>query len=86
MPAKKKPTMKEMEKVTNNIIHDLQIINNKADASFWGLKNFVEFLGKRKEFDAWLLKIKEKAEKEHDERLKSDKASNETDSGKSDKQ
>ena len=85
MPAKKKPTMKEMETVTNNIIHDLQIINQKADATFWGMKNLVEFLGKTKEFDDWLLKIKEKAEKEHNERLESDKASNETDSGKSDK-
>ena len=85
MPAKKKPTMKEMEKVTSNIIHDLQVINNKADASFWGLKIFVEFLGKRKEFDAWLLKIKEKAEKERDERLESDKASSETDNSKNTK-
>ena len=85
MSAKKKPTMKEMEKVTSNIIHDMQIINNKADAAFWGLKNFVEFMGKNEEFDKWLLNIKEKAKKEHDERLESNKASDETDSGKSDK-
>ena len=85
MPAKKKPTMKEMETVTNNIIHDLQIINQKADATFWGMKNLVEFLGKTKEFDDWLLKIKEKAEKERDERLESDKASSETDNSKNTK-
>ena len=85
MPAKKKPTMKEMETVTSNIIHDLQIINKKADASFWGLKNFVEFLGKRKEFDAFLLKLKEKAEKESNERAESNKASSEADSNKSTK-
>ena len=64
MPQKKKPTIKEMEKVVNNLIHDLGIINQKADAAFWGLKNFVKFSKQEKEFDKWLLNIKEKAEKE----------------------
>jgi len=85
MPKKKKPTIKEMEIVTSNIIHDLQLINQKADAAFWGLRNLVEFLGKTEEFDKWLQKIKEKAEKEHNERFESDKASGEADSIKSDK-
>ena len=42
-------------------------------------------MGKSKEFDKWLKDVKEKAEKEHNERLESDKASSEADSGKSDK-
>ena len=85
MPAKKKPTIKEMEKVINNIIHDLQLVNQKADASFWGLKSFVKFSNKAKEFDIWMLKRKEKAEKEHNERTKSDKASTKADSKQSTK-
>ena len=71
MSAKKKPTMKEMEKVVNNVIHDLQIINQKVDAAFFGIKNFIEFSEKSKEFAEWLEK---QNKKEQDERDKSDKA------------
>ena len=85
MPQKKKPTIKEMEKVVSNIIHDLQIVNQKADAAFWGLKNFVKFSKKDKAFDKWLLELKKKAEKENDERNKSNKASIKTDSEQSNK-
>ena len=85
MPQKKKPTIKEMEKVVSNIIHDLQIVNQKSDAAFWGLKNFVKFSKKEKAFDKWLLELKEKAEKERDERDKSIKASIKADSKQSDK-
>ena len=85
MPAKKKPTIKELEKVINNIINDLSIINQKADASFWGLKSFIKFLNKSKEFDNWMLERKAKAEKEHNERTKSDKASTKADSKQSTK-
>ena len=80
MSAKKKPTMKEMEKVVNNIIHDLQIINKKADEAFWGLKNYVEFSGKEEEFNKFLEDIKKKAEKEENERVESNKAITKTDS------
>ena len=85
MPAKKKPTIKEMEKVISNIIHDLQIVNKKADTAFWGLRNYVEFSGKEEDFNKWLIKIKEKAEKENNERAKSDKASTKADSKQSTK-
>ena len=46
----------------NNLIHDLKIVNKKADASFWGLKNFISFSGKEEEFNKFLEKIKLKAE------------------------
>ncbi len=69
----------------NNIIHDLQIVNRKADAAFWGLRNFVEFSGRKEEFDSFLRDIKEKAEKEQDEGTKSDKTSTKTDSSESPK-
>ena len=85
MPSKKKPTMKEMEAVINNIINDIRVVNQKADASFWGLKNFVHFSGKEDEFNKWLTDMKEQAEKEHNERIKSDKASTKTDSKQSTK-
>ena len=90
MPAKKKPTMKQLEEVINNLIHDVRIVNQKADASFWGLKNFVKFSGKEEDFNKFLKEIKEKAdkekaEKEKNERAESDKASTETDSSKSTK-
>ena len=74
-----------MQKVVNNLIHDLQIVNQKADAAFWGLKNFVEFSKKEKEFNEWLLAIKKKAEKEHNERTKSDEASTKADNKQSTK-
>lgn len=83
MSQKKKPTMKEMEKVVSNVIHDLKIVNQKSDAAFWGLKNFVKFSKKEKAFDKWLLKLKEKAEKERNERDKSNKASIKADSKQS---
>ena len=85
MSQKKKPTMKEMEKVVSNVIHDLQIVNKKSDAAFWGLKNFVKFSKKEKAFDKFLKEIKKKAEKEQNERAESDKASVKADSSKSTK-
>ena len=74
-----------MEAVVNNIIHDLQIVNRKADAAFWGLRNFVEFSGRKEEFDSFLKDIKEKAEKEQNEGTKSDKTSTKADSSESPK-
>ncbi len=89
MPAKKKPTMKQLEEVINNLIHDLKIVNKKADASFWGLKNFINFSGKEEEFNKFLEKIKLKAEeavkKEKDEGTEPNKASIKADSSKSTK-
>ena len=69
--------MKEMQKVVSNVIHDLQILNQKTDAAIWGVKHFVEFCGKDKEFSEWLNK---RMKKEQDERNKSIKTSNKTDS------
>jgi hypothetical protein len=68
--------MKEMQKVVSNIIHDLQILNQKVDAAIWGIKHFVEFCDKEKEFSAWL---DERTKKEQNERNKSIKTSNKTD-------
>ena len=82
MPAKKKPTMKEMEKVTSNIIHDLQIINKKTDGVNWALNVFIDLLGKTKEFNEKVIEIRNNYEKEQNERAESDKASSKTDSSK----
>ena len=79
MPAKKKPTIKQMEQVTSNIINDLQIVNQKTDASLFGLRSFIEFMGKQEEFQKFMDKKKQE-QKEQNERDKSTKASTETDS------
>ena len=69
----------------NNLIHDVRIVNQKADASFWGLKNFVKFSGKEEKFNEFLKESQKKAEKERNERAESDKASVKADSSKSTK-
>ena len=83
MPAKKKPTMKEMEQVTSNIIHDLRILNQKADASLFGLKSFIDFMGKKDDFGNFMEEEQAKRKKEQDERDKSTEASTEADSKQS---
>ena len=80
-PKNKKPTMKEMEKVVNNIIHDLQILNNKIESSLWGLRHYIEFTGKNEEFGVWLNEQSKELEKmkEKDERNQSIETSDKTD-------
>ena len=85
MPARKKPTMKEMEKVTSNIIHDLKILNQKIDASLFGTRCLIDFLGKRDKFGEWMKEMQEKRKKEQNERNKSTKASTEANSKQSTK-
>ena len=83
MPAKKKPTMKEMEQVTSNVIHDLQILNQKVDASLFGLRSFIDFMGKKDDFGKFMEEEQAKRKKEQDERDKSTEASTEADSKQS---
>ena len=80
-PKKKKPTMKELEVVINNIIHDLKIINQKSDAGVFGLRNFVEYLGKTEEYGKWLKQKSEEYEqiRKENERNKPIETSNKTD-------
>ena len=80
MPAKKKPTMKEMEKVTSNIIHDLQIVNQKVDAGVYALKQFINFVDKAEDFNKHMTDLLEKQKKEKDERNKPTEAPTEADS------
>ena len=70
-----------MEKVVNNIIHDLGILNDKIESSLWGLRNYIEYSGKTKEFGEWLVVKSKELEKlkEQNERNKPIKASNKTD-------
>ena len=75
--------MKEMEKVTSNIIHDLHILNQKIDASLFGTRCLIDFLGKKEEFSKWMEEMQEKRKKEQNERNKSTEASIETDSKQS---
>ena len=80
-PKKKKPTMKELEVVINNIIHDLKIINQKSDAGVFGLRNFVEYLVKTEEYGKWLKQKSEEYEqiRKENERNKPIETSNKTD-------
>ena len=84
-PKSKKPTKKETEKVINNIIHDLQIVNQKADSAVWGLRNYIEFIGQGEEFGEWLKKKGEefKTIKEQNERDKPIETSDKTDNKQS---
>ena len=80
MSAKKKPTMKQMEKVTNNIIHDLGILNQKIEASLFGLRCFIDFMDKREDFNKYMKEVQEKQKRENDERTESIKATSKADS------
>ena len=56
----KKPTLNEVKQVAENLIHDLQIVNNKVDSIAMILNNYVEYKKDDKKFVTYLKKQKEK--------------------------
>jgi hypothetical protein len=74
-----------MEQVTSNIINDLRIVNQKTDASLFGLRSFIDFMGKQEEFNKFIEEKKKQQDKERDERTKSTEASAKADSNESSK-
>ena len=83
MPQKKKPTMKEVEAVTNNIINDMNILNRKIDSLNWGFKTYLTMVRKLEDLNDYIKDLQEKNKKENNEGTESPKASTEADSGKS---
>ena len=60
----KKPTLNEVKQVVENLIHDLQIVNNKVDSIAMVLNDYVEFKKDDKKFVEHLKKKKEKKDAE----------------------
>ena len=56
----KKPTLNEVKQVAENLIHALQIVNNKVDSIAMILNNYVEYKKDDKKFVTYLKKQKEK--------------------------
>ena len=59
----KKPTLNEVRKVAENLIHDLTIVNNKVDSLAIVLNGYVEY---KKDEDKFLEYLKKKQEKASD--------------------
>ena len=60
----KKPTLNEVKQVAENLIHDLQIVNNKIDSLAMVLNSYVEYKKDEKKFMSYLKKQKEKNDAE----------------------
>lgn len=60
----KKPTLNEVKQVAENLIHDLQIVNNKVDSIAMVLNNYVEYKKDDKKFVTYLKKQREKKDAE----------------------
>lgn len=69
----KKPTLNEVKQVAENLIHDLQIVNNKVDSIAMVLNNYVEYKKDDKKFVTYLKKQKEKKDAEQGTATKSSK-------------
>ena len=60
----KKPTLNEVKQVVENLIHDLQIVNNKIDSLAMVVNDYVEFKKDDKKFLEHINKKKEKYDAE----------------------
>ena len=60
----KKPTLNEVKQVAENLIHDLQIVNNKVDSLAMVVNDYVEFKKDDKKFLEHINKKKEKYDAE----------------------
>ena len=60
----KKPTLNEVKQVAENLIHDLQIVNNKVDSLAMVVNDYVEFNKDDTKFLEYINKKKEKYDAE----------------------
>ena len=56
----KKPTLNEVKKVVENLLHDLQIVNNKVDSLALVVNTYFEYKEDDKEFMDYMQKQWEK--------------------------
>ena len=68
----KKPTLNEVKKVVENLIHDLQIVKNKIDSIAMVLNDYVEY---KKDADAFVAHLKKRKEEIDDKQRTNDKDS-----------
>ena len=60
----KKPTLNEIKEVSENLIHDLNLVNNKVDSIAMVFQGYVEYKKDDDKFLEYLKKTKEKNEAE----------------------
>ena len=59
----KKPTLNEVKQVAENLLHDLQIVNNKVDSLALVVNTYIEY---KKDEDDFMKHMKEQWEKNSD--------------------
>ena len=59
----KKPTLNEVKQVVENLLHDLQIVNNKVDSLALVVNTYIEY---KKDDDDFMKYMKEQWEKNSD--------------------
>jgi predicted nucleic-acid-binding protein len=68
----KKPTLNEVKQVVENLLHDLQIVNNKVDSLALVVNTYIEY---KKDEDDFMKYMKEQWEKNSDKQRTANKDS-----------